>query len=281
MVNSRFVGKMVGVALRESVLLQNISFASFFLCHWKGQNAVMEDLKILDEDLHKNLMFLKNFDGDFEDLSLTFSCSQTGKQQAKIIVMGECRTIDLKPQGRFQAVTRENKLEYILMMSFWKLNVENRVATQSFLSGLYEEIPSALFGLFSLAELEQLVAGDYSPLDLEDWKRNTVYASGLNALDPLVQMFWQIVAEMSDEEQRKLMRFVTSCWCPPLQGFSAMNPRFTIGLDAGFEAEMNQTRLPTASTCLNMIKLPLFHSKEEMMSKLKQAIQECEGFHLS
>ena len=41
------------------------------------------------------------------------------------------------------------------------------------------------------------------------------------------------------------------------------------------------TRLPTASTCFNLLKLPNYPSKEVLREKLKQAIANNTGFELS
>ena len=40
-------------------------------------------------------------------------------------------------------------------------------------------------------------------------------------------------------------------------------------------------RLPTASTCFNLLKLPNYPSKEMLREKLKQAIANNTGFELS
>lgn len=40
-------------------------------------------------------------------------------------------------------------------------------------------------------------------------------------------------------------------------------------------------RLPSASTCMNLLKLPAFNSKEQMREKLLYAIESNSGFELS
>ena len=40
-------------------------------------------------------------------------------------------------------------------------------------------------------------------------------------------------------------------------------------------------RLPTASTCMNLLKLPEVHDKQTMSSKLLYAIESGAGFELS
>lgn len=40
-------------------------------------------------------------------------------------------------------------------------------------------------------------------------------------------------------------------------------------------------RLPSASTCMNLLKLPAFNSREQLKEKLLYAIQSGSGFELS
>lgn len=42
---------------------------------------------------------------------------------------------------------------------------------------------------------------------------------GYSATHPVIQIFWEVVEGFTDEEKRKLLKFVTSCSRPPLLGF--------------------------------------------------------------
>lgn len=44
-------------------------------------------------------------------------------------------------------------------------------------------------------------------------------AGGYTATHPVIQTFWEVVEGFSEEEKRKLLKFVTSCSRPPLLGF--------------------------------------------------------------
>lgn len=88
-------------------------------------------------------------------------------------------------------------------------------------------------------------------------------------------MFWNVVNEFTEDQKKLLLKFVTSCSRPPLLGFKELHPPFTIlpGNDTD--------RLPSASTCMNVLKLPMFKRKEEMRNKLLYAISSGAGFELS
>jgi len=101
------------------------------------------------------------------------------------------------------------------------------------------------------------------------------------------------VTGLSEEQKRALLKFVTSCSKPPLLGFKDLDPPFCIQ-NSGNDLE----RLPTASTCMNLLKLPDFKvSKTDdfndqplaficqdavmLKNKLLYAIESGAGFELS
>jgi ubiquitin-protein ligase E3 C len=70
---------VVGKAIFEGILIK-CSFARFFLNRFAenfgsitGSRNQIDDLSSLDPDIYKNLMMLKYYEGNVEDLGLTFS----------------------------------------------------------------------------------------------------------------------------------------------------------------------------------------------------------------
>ena len=69
------------------------------------------------------------------------------------------------------------------------------------------------------------------------------------------------------------LRFVTACPNTPLLGFSQLAPSFCVhraGMELGSEApeaSADTTRLPTAATCMNMLKLLPYASEETARAK--------------
>lgn len=47
-------------------------------------------------------------------------------------------------------------------------------------------------------------------------------SGGYSATHPVIQIFWEVVEGFTDDEKRKLLKFVTSCSRPPLLGFKVM-----------------------------------------------------------
>ena len=116
-------------------------------------------------------------------------------------------------------------------------------------------------------------------------KKFVVYDSVFDENHPTIQLFWEVVSEMSKEEHSLLLKFITSCPRPPLQGFGELNPPIAIRF-----AGQDETRLPTASTCVNLLKLPGYKSKIVLKEydpfindsrKLLYSIKSNSGFDLS
>lgn len=65
-------------------------------------------------------------------------------------------------------------------------------------------------------------------------------------------------------------------WCCSLLPLQELYPAFCIH-NGGNDLE----RLPTASTCMNLLKLPEFCDQQLMRNKLLYAIESSSGFELS
>lgn len=135
--------------------------------------------------------------------------------------------------------------------------------------------------MFNQSELQTLVGGAAASINVVDLRRNTIYGGvyviGDNGLEhSSVALFWQVMEELPDEDRRKVLKFVTSTPRAPLLGFGSLNPRFCIRDAGGDEA-----RLPSTSTCVNLLKLPRYSTKATCKKKVLQAVNSGAGFDLS
>lgn len=190
-------------------------------------------------------------------------------------------TRELKPNGSNIAVTNQNRLVYISYIARHRLQVQPYLQTNAFLQGLGQIIQPSWLSMFNQGELQRLVGGDAGEVDVADLRRNTVY-SGVyvigddNEEHPTVKLFWQVMESMSTADRQKVLKFVTSTPRAPLLGFGHLNPRFSIR-----DSSSDEERLPSTSTCANLLKLPRYTSAKTLREKLMYAINSGAGFDLS
>ena len=93
-----------------------------------------------------------------------------------------------------------------------------------------------------------------------------------------VQWFWSILAEFTPAQQADFLKFVTSCPRQPLLGFGFLNPPLCI---QRVPLDESGHKLPSAATCMSLLKLPQYPNRETMKAKLLYAISSNAGFELS
>ena len=129
--------------------------------------------------------------------------------------------------------------------------------------------------------LQMLISGGQQGLDIEDMRAYVQYSGGYHAEHPVILEFWAALATFTPREQADFLRFVTSCPRPPLLGFKYLSPPLAIQLAGSMLDEHCTERLPTAATCLNLLKLPPYRTAQQIRSKLLYAIESGAGFELS
>ncbi|KAI8890170.1 E3 ubiquitin-protein ligase pub1 [Backusella circina FSU 941] len=261
----QFMGRAVGLAIFHRRLI-DASFIPSFYQNMLNNKITLADIKNDDVEIYRSLTWILN--NDITDvLELTFSTDIKNGSRVD--------TIDLKKNGRNIHVTEKNKKEYVQLMVEWR--TEKRVATQykAFMDGLHQLIPQHLLDIFNAQEL-QLLIGGVVEIDIDDWKKNTAY-NGYTEKDDVIQWFWKCVGSWNMEMRSKLLQFTTGTSRLPVNGFKDLQgsdgPRKFSILRFGF---INQ--LPKAHTCYNRIDLPQYKSYDDLVKKLKLAVEETIGF---
>lgn len=215
-----FIGRMLGKALYENLLVE-LPLAEFFISKLAGKHSDVDvhQLASLDPVLRRNLMSLKAYEGNVEDLNLDFT----------VVVndLGETRVHELKPNGTNIQVTTSNLIEYISLMADFKLNQQIRQQCAAFRKGLANVITVEWLYMFSNKEFQVLISGAEIPVDIDDLRQHVKYGGDFEPEHPTIKLFWEILTEFDDMERRKLLKFVTSCSRPPLLGFK-VNVRFPL-----------------------------------------------------
>lgn len=264
-----FVGRIIGKAVFDSRLL-DCHFTRSFYKHILRIPVETKDMEAVDPELYKSLCWIEDNDitGVFDDLTFTTESDE----------FGTVKSVELKEDGSNIFVTEENKLEYVQLLTEFKLTTAIKPQIDSFLRGFNEIIPAHLISVFNEQELELLISG-MPEIDLDDWKANCDYQGGYTIASPQVQWFWRAVRSFDSETRAKLIQFVTGTSKVPLEGFSKLQGSDGIQKFQIHRDPRTKSRLPTAHTCFNQLELPEYETYEELRQQLLLAINEGEtGF---
>ncbi len=171
-----------------------------------GMPITFSDLEFVDEELYRNLRWLKSNTEDVSNLLLDFTVTYNSLD-------GEAVTYDLLPNGSEVMVNQDNKFEYLHLKFKHRLLDSIKPQLESLLVGLYEIVPPEFLSVFDYQEFDLLLCG-VPEIELTDWMKNTEYLgeyARLGERHPVIRWFWLSVEEMSQEERVRLLHFVTGC----------------------------------------------------------------------
>uniref|UniRef100_A0A915J683 HECT-type E3 ubiquitin transferase n=1 Tax=Romanomermis culicivorax TaxID=13658 RepID=A0A915J683_ROMCU len=203
---------------------------------------------------------------DFESVfgSCTFTIAQTDPFDSVL-------THNLVCDGDKKFVNKENCKEFVNHYADFLLNKSIEAQYSAFKKGFMMVVnDSPLFWLFRPEELDQIVCGS-KDLDFAKLETFAEYDNDYSPEHPTIKNFWQVVHEMSEEQKRNLLKFVTGSDRIPIGGMSKL--RFIVAKN-GPDSE----QLPTAQTCFNVLLLPNYSSKEKLRDRLLKAVIHCKGF---
>merc|ERR1712032_1734908 len=110
-----------------------------------------------------------------------------------------------------------------------------------------------------------MLAGS-SQISIDQWKNITEYYGEFDENHQTVKCFWTCVEGMDNVQRASLLHFATGRARIPPSHFSYHSFNFVL-----MPSGLDKTRLPTASTCMNMLKLPLYDNVETMKQNLSIA----------
>ncbi|VDM45041.1 unnamed protein product [Toxocara canis] len=267
-----FIGRIIAKLIYEGQLA-DIRFADFFLAQWLGTSGDslldLEYVKSYDPLVHHNLKFLKTCAPEEVDaLELDFS--------VLIDNLGATQKVELKRNGSEIKVTAENRAEYIALYVNYFLSKRLSPMIASLRAGVRAVLDPDWLRMFSSSEISILIGGIDADIDFDDLKKFTTVHNIKSEHDRLyADLFWAVINELSPSNKKKLLKFITGCSRPPLIGFKALSPPM------GIQLVHEPDKLPTAATCMNLLKLPIYADTETLRRKLLLAINSAAGFELS
>eukprot|EP00878_Enallax_costatus_P031309 GHUV01034231.1.p1 GENE.GHUV01034231.1~~GHUV01034231.1.p1 ORF type:complete len:159 (-),score=19.32 GHUV01034231.1:358-834(-) len=138
-----------------------------------------------------------------------------------------------------------------------------------------------------------LMASSKSKLSCCIWKRLQCWSAVCGALSPVYSSYRltgfapcdvavmplllvaQVVHALDDDQQKRLLFFITGSDRVPIKGLGHLSPPFVISRNGS-----EDSRPPTAHTCFNHLLLPAYRDKETLRQRLLLAIENAEGFGL-
>lgn len=148
-------------------------------------------------------------------------------------------------------------------------------------------MPPQILRIYSEEEYELALCG-LSTININEWEASTLYSGlaedsqPLTRDSPLARWFWAYVRKLPKDSLALLLKFCTGCSSVPPAGFWHL-----YGYDGEQQFKIScigngDDRLPTASTCFNQLKLPLYSDKQTLEEKLHVAVHYgSEGFSFS
>ncbi|TDH72085.1 hypothetical protein CCR75_000780 [Bremia lactucae] len=257
-----FVGQLLGISLRTHgdfpFMLPSLVWKQLL-----GQTLTRADLEdtdamfiqMLDGIAHcesDGILTEEEFATAFAGLELRYTASScTGEE------------IELVPGGITRKVDFLNRLEYCRLAERARLE-ECSAQVAAMARGFATLFPRRVLTLLTWQELEILACG--SPkIDLDLWKSHTRY-DGYAEEDVTVQLFWEVLGELSDEQRADFVRFA---WGRSRLPRGKWPQPFKLSKKSGRDATRS---LPVAHTCFFSVELPPYTSLETMRSMLLATI---------
>ncbi|ETM42109.1 hypothetical protein L914_12188 [Phytophthora nicotianae] len=257
-----FVGQLLGISLRTHgdfpFMLPSLVWKQLL-----GQTLTRADLEDTDAMFIQMLDGIANCENDGISTEEEFATAFAGLELRFTASSCTGEEIELVPGGRQLTVEFHNRLEYCRLAERARLE-ECSAQVAAMARGFAMLFPRRVLTLLTWHELEILACG--SPkIDLDLWKRHTRY-DGYAEDDLTVQLFWEALAEFSDEQRADFVRFA---WGRSRLPRGKWPQPFKLSKKGGRDATRS---LPVAHTCFFSVELPPYTSKETMRSMLLATI---------
>ncbi|KAM0321721.1 hypothetical protein ACHAQA_009960 [Verticillium albo-atrum] len=230
----------------------------------------LRDLAELRPRLAAGLKQLLDYDGDVEE---TFGLDFVVPVEKYGIVL----QVPLCPGGEQKPVTNANRREFVDCYVRYLLDTAVTRQFEPFKRGFYTVCGGDALSLFRPEEIELLVRGSDTPLDIDSLRAAAEYDNWGNknpdGTEPVIGWFWDTFQNATTQEQRKLLLFITGSDRIPAMGAALLPIKIScLGED--------EERYPIARTCFNMLSLRRYGSRERLEYMLWTAVHESEGFGL-
>jgi ubiquitin-protein ligase E3 C len=131
------------------------------------EESFLDDLESLDPDLWRGLVHLKHYTGNPQDLHVNFTVAVKEGTLLALLTLRPCLTYIHSEFGVFRShelirngsdidVTRENRLEFIQLLSQYHLSKRVKLQSEAFFKGLLQVIDTKWFRYVPQSVIDEL-----------------------------------------------------------------------------------------------------------------------------
>ncbi|CAM4475118.1 unnamed protein product [Leuciscus chuanchicus] len=251
-------GILCGLAFNNNSVV-NLPFPLALFKKLLNVKPCLEDLIEFSPVLGKSLRYILDFNDDVTDMELIFTITWDGTE------------VELDPAEPGKVVTNYNRTEFVDKYVDYILNKSVEEVFEEFKRGFFNACDRCLVEMFEPEELRGVLVGN-EEYDWDILKKNTTYEGSFYAEHPTIISFWEVFDELTPNEKKAFLLFITGFEKVPILGMSAVKMRVRSRFD------FTQDHLPEALTCHALLDLPVYQNKETLRAKVIEAINHKRGF---
>uniref|UniRef100_A0A8C1U906 Si:ch73-190m4.1 n=1 Tax=Cyprinus carpio TaxID=7962 RepID=A0A8C1U906_CYPCA len=219
----------------------------------------LEDLTEFDSGLGKSLQYILNYSEDVEEMDMYYTIIWDGIE------------VELDPAEPGKMVTNSNREDFVDKYVDHILNKSVEEVFEEFKRGFFKACDRCIVEMFEPEELRGVLVGN-EEYDWDILKQNTTYEGLFYAEHPTIISFWEVFDELTSNEKKAFLLFLTGFEKVPILGMSAVKMRVRSLI------KFTQDHLPEALTCHALLDLPVYQNKETLKAKVIEAINHKRGF---
>ncbi|XP_029027784.1 probable E3 ubiquitin-protein ligase HERC3 isoform X2 [Betta splendens] len=199
---------------------------------------------------------------DIADMETTFTVSWGGEN------------VELDPKEPGKPVTGSNRREFVDAFVNHVFNKSVEGVFEEFKRGFFKVCDVNVVDLFQPEELQSVMVG-HETYNWDVFKQNTLYKGEYHAEHPNIITFWEVFEELTAEEKKKFLLFLTGSDRVPFLGMES------ISMTVAVLPESTELHLPESLTCHLLLLLPIYQRypvNTTMRNRLRQAINHSKGF---
>ncbi|KAG8435258.1 hypothetical protein GDO86_013274 [Hymenochirus boettgeri] len=259
------IGVVCGLAIYNFTIVE-LHFPLALYKKLLKRKPSLEDLNELIPDVGRSMQQLLDYTED--DIEETFCLNFTITVES----YGTTEVRELIPNGTETPVNKKNRQEFVDAYVNYIFNHSVASLFSAFSAGFHKVCGGKVLELFQPNELQAMVIGNTN-YDWKELEKNTEYKGEYWADHPTIKLFWDVFHDLPLEKKKQFLLFLTGSDRIPILGMKSL--KLVIQPTGG-----GDEFLPVAHTCFNLLDLPKYSDKENLKSKLIQAIDHYEGFSL-